>query len=52
MTGDFYSPKQHGITAIPTKTSGSSYAPNNVTSGQVAAHPTEQIESALVQGGP
>ena len=52
MTGDFYSPKKHGISATPTKAMSGSYTPNYVPSNYIANHPTEHVASALVQGGP
>ena len=52
MTGDFYSPKKHGISATPTKVMSGSYTPNYVPSNYMANHPTEHVASALVQGGP
>ena len=52
MIGDFYSPKNWGISATPTKAMSGSYAPNYVPSNHMADHPTEQVASTLVQGGP
>ena len=52
MTGYFYLPKNQGISATPTKAMSGSYTPNYVPFNYMANHPTEQVASTLVQGGP
>ena len=51
MTGDFYCPKKRGVMATPTKTGGSSYAPNYTPSFQMGTPPQAQMGNTSSQGG-
>ena len=51
MTGDFYCPKKRGVMATPTKTGGSSYAPNYTPSLQMGTPPQAQMGNTSSQGG-
>ena len=51
MTGDFYCPKKRGVMATPTKTGGSSYAPNYTPSLQMGTPPQAQMGNTSAQGG-
>ena len=51
MMGDFYCPKKRGVVATPTKTGGSSYAPNYTPSLQMGTPPQAQMGNTSSQGG-